>query len=504
MRKIRLPRSFVLAVLAVAAADGILAETRVSSTEDQEAAVARLVASLLQETPLVADLETLTREIGGRATGSPANLRSVEWALERFENAGVSAGRESFEMPRLWLERSAAVRIQGKEIDFTAAAAAMPYSTAAAAPGVSARLLDAGVGRAADFERLGAEARGAFLLVETAPLLDIEGLFREYDEAFDIERRAVKAAAAGVVYMSSRAEGILYRHNSTLLGDEARPMLILERGAAGRALDLLRNGKRLELTAVLDLETGPAYRSHNVIGEIRGSEKPEDVVLIGAHLDAWDLGDGALDNGANVALVIDVARQMRRLGIRPRRTVRFALWNGEEQGLYGSYGYTLTHAEELDEHVVAMSFDIGCGRINGFFTGGRPEILATLERSLDPVRGLGPFTSIDVPVVGTDNYDFMMQGVANLVGNQESATYGLNYHAQTDRIGQCDLRTLRLNAAIVAAVTYGFAMSEIPWRRQTAAEIEQLIQTTDLERQMRVFGVWDAWQDGTRGRRLRE
>ena len=278
-------------------------------------------------------------------------------------------------------------------------------------------------------------------------------------------------------------------------------MLVLERGAARRALDLLRSGKRLELTAVLDLETGPAYESHNVIGEIRGTDKADQVVIIGAHLDAWDLVDGALDNGANVALVIDVARQMQRLGLRPRRTIRFALWNGEEQGLYGSYGYTVTHADELDDHVVAMSFDIGCGRINGFFTGGRPEILPTLERSLDPVRGLGPFTSIDVPVVGTDNYDFMMQGVANLIGNQESAAYGPNYHAQSDRIGQCDLRTVRLNAAIVAAVTYGFATAEIRWQRQTAAEIEQLIQSTDLERQMRVFTVWDAWQAGTRGRR---
>ena len=226
-----------------------------------------------------------------------------------------------------------------------------------------------------------------------------------------------------------------------------------------------------------------------------------EVVLIGAHLDSWDLGGGALDNGANVSLLIDIARQMQRLGLRPARTIRFALWNGEEQGLVGSYRYAENHEEELDGHVVAMSFDIGCGRINGFFTGGRPEILPTLERALEPVAGLGPFQQIDIPVVGTDNFDFMMHGVANLIGNQESAAYGPNYHAQSDRIDQCDLRTVRLNATIVAAVTYAFATTDIPWERQSREEIEELVRSTDLEQQMRSFNVWADWQAGRRGRR---
>jgi Zn-dependent M28 family amino/carboxypeptidase len=277
-------------------------------------------------------------------------------------------------------------------------------------------------------------------------------------------------------------------------------MLVMERGAALRAIDLLRSGKELSINVVLDLEVGPAYTSHNVIGEIKGSSKANEVVIIGAHLDSWDLGTGALDNGANVTLLIDIARQMTRLGIRPARTVRFALWNGEEQGLRGSRGYTRTHAAELDDHVMAMSFDIGCGLINGFFTGGRPEILSTLEDSLKSVRGLGPFAMIDVPIVGTDNFDFMMEGIANIVGNHESAEYGPNYHAQSDRIDQCDLRTLRLNGAIVAALTWGFSTADLTWTRQSRAELEDLISSTDLEQQMRRFNVWDDWAQGTRGR----
>jgi hypothetical protein len=470
------------------------AQEPVSSADD----LPRLIAALLADTPLEADLAELTREIGGRATGSDANRRSVEWALDRFREAGVPARKESFVMPELWLERSAAAAVRGDGIDFPARIAAMPFSLPA--PGATAPLLDAGVGSREDFERLGSATAGAILLVETAPLLDIDGLFREYAEAFEIEARAFAAGATGVVYMSSRAEGLLYRHNSSLRGDQAKIMLVMDRGAASRALELLRRGHELSIQVALELELGPAYTSHNVIGEIVGATRPDEVVVVGAHLDSWDLGTGALDNGANVVLLIDLARQIQRLGIRPARTIRFALWNGEEQGLWGSWGYTKTHAAELDNHVVAMSFDIGCGLINGFFTGGRPEIVPTLEDSLEPVRGLGPFAAIDVPIVGTDNFDFMMEGIANIVGNQATAAYGPNYHAQSDRIEQCDLRTVRLNAAIVAAVTWGFAEADAEWSRQTRPEIEELVRSTDLEQQMRSFNVWQDWLDGTRGR----
>lgn len=496
MSRFRILHLGFLAVFLLIASVSFAHGVRLSSDRD----VGLLIAAMLGETPLEADLRELTREIGGRATGSAANLRSVEWALGKFREAGVTAHKEGFEMPELWLEKSASVRVDGDGIEFMAAAAAMPFSTAAPQPGVTAPLLDGGVGSAEDLQGLGARAKGAFLLIETEPLQDVAGLFREYNEAFALERLAVDAGAAGVVYMSSRAEGLLYRHNSSLRGAEARPMLVMERAAAKRALDLLRRGAELRLTAVLELETGPAYESFNVIGEIPGTVEPHKVVIVGAHLDSWDLGTGALDNGANVALLIDVARQMTRLGIRPRRTIRFALWNGEEQGLWGSLGYAESHSDELDDHAVAMSFDIGCGRINGFFTGGRPEILPALEKSLEPVRGLGSFEMIDVPIVGTDNYDFMMEGVANLVGNQEDATYGPNYHARSDTFDQCDVRTVRLNAAIVAAVTYGFASADLSWSRQSRAEIEELIRTTDLEQQMRCFNVWDQWVSGTRGR----
>jgi carboxypeptidase Q len=461
----------------------------------------RLAGALLGDTPMERDLRTLTDEIGGRPTGSPANLRAFDWALERFREAGIDAKKEPFLMPGLWLERSARATVKGQGVSFPARVAALPFSTGTSESGLSRPLVDGGKGTEADFKALRDWAKGAFVLIETDELKDLEGLFREYTEGAKIERRAVAAGVAGLVYQSSRPHNALARHNAALGWANRHPMMMMERDAAARALRLLRGGKPLTITAVLDIQSGPAYQAHNVIGEIRGSTRPDEIVVIGAHLDSWDLGTGALDNGANAVMVIDVARQIRRLGLRPARTIRFALWNGEEQGLNGSYGYTLSHAVELDRHVMASSYDIGTGRITGFFTGGRADLLPVMERALAAVAGLGPFTQVNVPIVGTDNYDFMMQGVPNLVANQESANYGPNYHARSDELPQADLHQLRQNAAVAAAVTWGFATLDLSLPRQTAQQVDSLVRNTDLADQMRAFNVYDAWEAGKRGLR---
>ena len=136
------------------------------------------------------------------------------------------------------------------------------------------------------------------------------------------------------------------------------PQLVMAREDAKRCLRNLQENKALQIEVKIDAETGGEYTSHNVIGEIRGSEKPNEVVIIGSHLDSWALGTGANDNGCNVTMMIDIARQMKKLGIKPKRTIRFALWNGEEQGYFGSWAYTEKQGKKLNKHIMAMSVDI--------------------------------------------------------------------------------------------------------------------------------------------------
>jgi len=467
-----------------------------------QAGVSDLVAALRGETPLEEDLRVLTDEIGGRMTGSAANRRSVDWALGRFSDAGVGARAEPFTVPERWVERGTRAHIGGGGVEFDGRAVAMPFTPPTPEGGVTAPLLDGGTGTDADFARLGGRVRGAFVLVETAELTDLDGMFREYAEFTAIDAQARERGAAGVVLMASRPRDVLYRHLPPTGTSTTLTLVILEREAAQRAMRLIRAGHELSLRAEVDAQVGGPFESRNVIGEIRGGERPEEIVLVGAHLDSWDLGTGALDNGCNVAMLIDVARQIRRLGLVPRRTLRFALWNGEEQGMLGSWAYTKAHAGELDRHVAAGAVDIGSGRIVGFFTGGRPELVSAIDRALEPVANLGPFTQVDEPIVGTDNYDFMMDGVANFVANQESANYGPNYHAHSDNYDEVDLAQLRKNAAITAAVVWGLAQGEVSWRRQTAAEVQALVETTSLKDQMDTMGLglWADWTAGRRGR----
>ena len=145
-------------------------------------------------------------------------------------------------MPGLWLERSARATVEGKGVSFSPRVAALPFSTGTPAAGLTAPLVDAGKGTEADYAALGARARGAYVLIETDELLDLDGLFREYTEAGHIERRAIAAGAAGLVYMSSRPGNTLARHNASLGLANRHPMMMMERDAAARALRLLAGG----------------------------------------------------------------------------------------------------------------------------------------------------------------------------------------------------------------------------------------------------------------------
>ena len=401
----------------------------------QDNQVAELTAALFSDTPLIRDLRTLTDEIGGRITGSAANFRAVEWAHQRFVDAGLHANIERFEVARRWLPISASVTIDGVGARFSPRVVTAPFSTATPKGGLSAPLLYAGYGAEEDLQRLGDAVAGAVLLVETRELHDedglLHGLFKEYSGALVTEVLAFESGAVGVVYMSTRAKGLLYRHKAAVGLVNAQPLLTMEREGAQRAVRLLQRGIKLTIHIDIDVDDGGPYESANVVAELPGAERPEEIVVLGAHLDSWDLGTGALDNGANVALVIDVARQMRRLGLKPRRTLRFVLFNGEELGHLGSYAYVRHHEQALDNHVMAIAIDLGTGAISSFFTNGRPAMETVINRLLQPMAGVGPWQMTDALATGTDTFDFMLQGVATVVPLQDAANYPSNYHAES-------------------------------------------------------------------------
>jgi hypothetical protein len=447
------------------------------------------------------DLRVLTDEIGGRVTGSPGYEAALQWGVEAFRKAGVDSVKlESYDAPARWEAQSATAAVVAPwQFPLRVVSFAMAPSTPGA---LAAPLVDAGTGRRTDFEKLGGKAKGAIALVRTKPMKSFEDLFAEYLSGPEIVGAARKSGIAAILFLSSRSRDLLYRHQVALDGTvSALPMALIAREDGLRLARLLEKGRMMRVSLDLKNRVGGPWRPQNVVAEIRGGVKPAEIVLLGAHLDSWELGTGALDNGINCALVVEVARALAA-GPRPARTVRFVLFTGEELGLLGSRGYVAGHRDELDRHVAAVIHDIGDGRITGYYDNGRPELVPALSSHLEPVAAWGSAGVSDEALLGTDNFDFLLEGVPNLVANQEAERYLPDYHAESDTFDKVDFREARFNAAIAAVTVAGIANA--PGHlgpRQTRAEITKVLEKSGLADQMRTYGLWADWESGKRGRK---
>jgi carboxypeptidase Q len=465
-----------------------------------ERAPEALIAEVLSpRSPMEGNLRVLTDEIGGRVTGSASYERALSWGVEAFRRAGVDAVTlESYPAPAKWEAESAAAALVAPE---RFPLRVVSFALAPSTPGaLVASLVDAGDGRRADFERLGAAAKGAVALVRSKPMRSFEDLFAEYLAAPEMLQAAVEKGAAAILFVSTRPRDLLYRHTVTWGTLAPIPMAQVAREDGLRLLRLLEKGSPMRISLDLRNRVGGPWEAKNVVAVIRGGEKPEEIVLLGAHLDSWDLGTGALDNGVNCALVIEVARALAS-GPRPRRTVRFVLFTGEETGLLGSQGYVTRHRGELDRHAAVVIHDIGDGRIRGYFNNGRPELTPALSAALAPVAPWGADGSNDEALLGTDNFDFLLEGVPNFVANQETERYLADYHAESDTFDKVDVREARWNAAVAAVAVSDFANAPgRPGPRQSRAEIARLLEKSGLDRQMKTYGLWVDWESGKRGR----
>ncbi len=466
------------------------------------AATPKIISNALGPSPMEENLRRLTDEIGGRMTGSPAMSRAIAWAIAAFRQAGVDDVRaEKYTIPVSWSEGATRLDVL-VENPFPVRLVSVGWSPGTPAAGIEANLLDIGEGGEADFARVGAAAKGNILLVHSELLRTWDDLFNEYAHAPGVIDRAARAGAAAILWMATRERGLLYRHQNSLTGELDRlPQAVVAREDAQRLARFLSAGQKLRVRLVMPNRIGGPIEQENVVAGIRGREKPNEYVILGAHLDSWELGTGALDNGCNAALVIEAARAIVATGLRPRRTIRFALFSGEEQGMLGSWGYVRAHRDEMDGAVAVVIFDEGIGRVTGYSLGARKDIEAGLSEVLKPVESWGVTQhTYDAPV-GTDNFDFLLEGVPTLIANQEEANYIGNYHATSDTLDKVDIRELKLHAALAAVTVFGIAeRSARLGPRQSRAEIEALMKESGLDKQMQLLGVWSLWEQGKRGR----
>ena len=463
--------------------------------------LARLLGAILGPSPLAENLRQLTDDIGGRVSGSAANRRAVRWAVDAFQRAGIErTATESFELPVAWTEGATRVEVLEPR-PFAVRAVSIAWSPPTPAGGIEAPVLDLGLGTAADFEARSEDLAGSLLLVHRPVLETWDDLFAEYADASPVIARAVAAGAAGILWISTKEQGVLYRHINTHGEIDALPQAIVAREDGLKLARFAAAGNDIRVRLDLPNEKSGPFTAENVVAEIPGSDKADEIVAIGAHLDSWELGTGALDNGANCALVIEAARAILAAGIQPRRTLRFMLWNGEEQGLRGSRDYVRRHAGELDRFVAYMNIDGGVGPVLGFAIAGRPKVESALREVLEPLASWGVTENLMDTYGGSDHVDFLLQGIPILDANQPGANYLPNYHASSDTMDKVPIRDLKLNTAIMASTMLGIAQRDARLgARLSRAEIEALIKETGFDQYLKDEGIWEDFLAGRRGR----
>ncbi len=474
----------------------------------------QVIQAALQPSTLETNLHRLTDEIGGRVPGTVGMQHAVAWGVQAFTAAGAdSVHTEGFTIPNSWAEgntemnATTAYQVDASKLGggtvlsaFRVRAVSVAWAPALA-PVKHIPIVDVGPGTAADFAKAG-DVSGKIVLVHTAVLKTWDDLFAEYSNAPPVIDLAVKSKALAIAFMATREHDILYRHTNSSAGEiDKLPMVIVAREDGERIARLLAAGNLVWADLSIPNQIGGPIKSSNVIAEIRGSENPDEFVILGAHLDSWELGTGALDNGCNAALVVDALRAIKASGVKPRRTIRFILFSGEEQGLIGSRLYAYSHRAELDKAVGVIIYDSGTGKTTGFSIGGRKDIYYAAKELIAPLAQFDVKEVKDTMEWGTDHFDFMLEGVPTFVADQVEANYLENYHAISDTYDKVDFPQLKKHVAEAAALSVELA--DRPTRigpRLTHEQIEQTMRDTNSVEMFKAFGIWDEWTSGQRGR----
>jgi carboxypeptidase Q len=474
----------------------------------------RVIQAALQPSPLETNLQRLTDEIGGRVPGTLAMQHAVAWGVQAFTAAGAdSVHTEGFTIPSSWSEGATemnattayqvdATKVGGGTVlsSFHVRAVSVAWAPELA-PVKHVPVVDVDNGTEADFKKAG-DISGKIVLVHTVVLKTWDDLFAEYAKAPPVIDLAVKGKAKAIAFMATREHDILYRHTNSAAGEIDRlPMVLVAREDGERMARLLAAGNLVWADLSIPNQIGGPIKASNVVAEIRGSEKPDEFVILGAHLDSWELGTGALDNGCNAALVVDALRAIKASGVKPQRNIRFILFSGEEQGLLGSRAYAFNHRAELDKAAGVIVYDAGTGKTTGFSVGGRKDVLYTAKELIAPLAQFDVNELKPDMEWGTDHFDFMLEGVPTFVADQLEANYLENYHAVSDTYDKVDFPQLKKHVAEAAALSVELA--DLPQKigpRLSHDQIEQTMRETNSVQMLKANGIWDDWVSGQRGR----
>ena len=422
-------------------------------------------ATDLRETALASDLgyritESLTTEVGQRLAGSEADARAVAWAKAKFEALGYDkVWTEPVTFPK-WERRSESARVLGPH------AQSLALTALGGSPGGT---VTGEVVRFADLAALEAAAAGslagkiAFIDYKMERARDGAGYGPGSRTRSGGPSAAIRAGAIGYVMRSAGTDSHRNPHTGITRFDDGLtpiPSAALAVPDADQLARLLALGKPVQLELALDCGWNGEATSYNVIGEITGSSRPDEVVVIGGHLDSWDLGTGAIDDGAGVGLTMAAGKLIGDLPQAPARTIRVVAFANEEQGLYGGKAYAAEYADEVREHQIAAESDFGADRIYAFSTSA-PAYAKAAEAQI--AAALAPLGIAHTPGEGGPGPDispFAQEGLAWASLQQDGTDYFDLHHTPDDTFDKIDPEALAQNVAAYAVFAYLAASAE--------------------------------------------
>ena len=418
-------------------------------------------------------VESLTTEVGPRMAGTPSDARGVTWAQAKFTAMGFDkVYLEPVTFP-VWLRHHESAEVLSpypQRLVVTALGGSV---------GTGAQPLEAEVVEFSDLAALVAAPQdslaGKIAYISNRMVRFKDG--RGYGPAVGARSNgAVEAARKGAVAVVIRSIGTSsdrFAHTGTMryLPDVPRiPAAALSNPDADLLSHMVARGKPVRLRLDISAETVGEYTSHNVIAEIRGRELPDEVVTMGGHLDSWDQGTGAIDDGAGVAITAAAGALIGELDQAPRRTVRVIAYANEEQGLYGGKAYAQARAAEnrIDAHQLGAESDFGAGRIYALRAGVDPAAWPVLKRIGKVLAPLGIATETEGGSPGPDVGPIVALGAPWAQLAQDGTDYFDYHHTANDTLDKIDAKALDQQVAAYAVLMYLAAESDVDFGRAPA------------------------------------
>ncbi len=421
----------------------------------------RLVAEALTNSQAYATLAHLTDNIGPRLSGSRNAELAVQWTTARFRSWGIDVHTEKVMVPH-WVrgaERARLVSHNDQRIVLTA----LGGSVATPPEGITAPVIE--VATIDELKALGRKrVAGKIVFLNRAMDMDLVRsghAFEAYGKAVELRARGADAAseygALAAIIRSVASDSLRTPHTGSLHYEGKVKKIPAAAMAAEDAMlvhRLLAKGERVRMHLVLTPKTLPDAASANVVAEILGATRPQEIVLIGGHLDSWDLGTGAIDNGSGVAMVMETMRLIKTLGLEPSRTIRCVLFMNEENGLRGGRAYAKAHASET--HVAALESDAGVAAPLGFSTTMK-DVTAFAARVSPVLQRVGATQFESVENTGADTSPLIEAGVRGFGLMPDGRRYFDYHHSPADTLDKVDRDDLAKDTAAVAALTWFLA-----------------------------------------------